>query len=66
MNATQTIRHYSDVHYMEPTPERRETDPANITEEPVDLLPASGLLIAVVLGAGLWALILTAGYFIFR
>ena len=66
MNTTQTIRHYSDVHYTEPTPARRDTDTANLSEEPVDLLPASAMLIAVVIGAGLWALILTAGWLIFR
>jgi hypothetical protein len=67
MDATQTINHYehSDVHYTDPADQRRD-DAARLGEEPTDLLPARGVVLSIAIGAGLWALILTAGWLIFR
>jgi hypothetical protein len=67
MDATQTINHYehSDVRYTIPA-DRREEDTAHLGEEQVDLLPARGVLLSVVIGAALWAVILAAGWLIFR
>jgi hypothetical protein len=67
MDATQTINHYerSDVRYTIPA-ERRDDDAAHLGEEQVDLLPARGVLLSIAIGAGLWAVILAAGWLIFR
>jgi hypothetical protein len=67
MDATQTISHYehSDVQY--PTqPDRRDADAQSATLEPVDLVPPRAILIAVVMGAALWGLIIGAGWLIFH
>ncbi len=68
MDATHTIHDYghSDVHYEAHLPERRAEDAARPGEEPVDLLPARGVLVCLVIGAGLWALILAVGWLILR
>jgi hypothetical protein len=67
MDATQTINHYehSDVRYTDPA-DRRDDDAAHLGEEQVDLFPARGVLLSVAIGAGLWAVILAAGWLIFR
>jgi hypothetical protein len=69
MDATQTLDHYdpSDVRYTElHQEERRDEDAVRVGEEPTDLLPARGVVLSVAIGAGLWALILTAVWLICR
>jgi hypothetical protein len=66
MDATQTLsyREHSDV-TADPELARRHAEVASDASED-NLLAARGVLISVVIGAGLWAVILTAGWLIFR
>jgi hypothetical protein len=65
MDATQTISHYEHVHATDPA-ERRDDVAAHEGEEQVDLLPARGVVLSIMIGASLWALILAIGWLIFR
>jgi hypothetical protein len=67
MDAIQTLlpyREHSDVS-ADPELARRRAEVASDASED-NLLAARGVLISVVIGAGLWAVILTAGWLIFR
>jgi hypothetical protein len=68
MDATQTIGHYphSDVHYADQLEQSDERHVERVGEEATDLLPARGVVFSIAIGAGLWALILGAGWLIFR
>jgi len=67
MDATQTLLPYREHADVPADPElaRRRVEAANDNSED-NLLAARGVLISVVIGAGLWAVILTAGWLIFR
>lgn len=69
MNATHTLLPgsvHSDVSHADPH-DRRKTDTANhVRDDQDNLLPARGVLISVVLGGGLWAVLLAVGWLIFR
>jgi hypothetical protein len=71
MDASHTIHpsytEHADVAHADPNQGRRRTDAArHASEEQDDLLPARGVAVSVLIGAGLWAIILTAGWLIFR
>jgi hypothetical protein len=53
------------VPYTDPAV-RRDDVTAHLGEEQVDLLPARGVLLSIAIGAGLWAVILAAGWLIFH
>lgn len=67
MDATQTLVDYEHTatRYVD-LPQRRADDAARIEAEPIDHVPARAIVIAVVMGVGLWALIIGAGWLIFR
>src|SRR5689334_8112225 len=67
MDATHTITDYehSDVLHTDPA-NRRDDEALRAGEEQVDLLPARGIALSLVIGAGLWALILATGWLIFH
>lgn len=67
MDATHTISDYDHtaLPLEAPLPERR-VENARADEEPIDLLPARGILVAVLIGAAMWAVILAVGWLIFR
>jgi len=69
MDATHSLhyREHSNVSHANPVPSRRRIDAdRDLPERHDDLLPARSVVIAVAIGAGLWAVILTAGWLIFR
>lgn len=70
MNATQTIipcGDPTDEAHADANHHRRRTDSARQRlDEQDNLLSARSVLISVVIGAALWAVILTAGWLIFR
>jgi hypothetical protein len=67
MDATQTLLPYSEHSEVSADPQLARRH-AEIAGDPAEdnLLAARGVLISVVIGAGLWAVILTAGWLIFR
>ena len=67
MDATQTLLPYSEHSEVSADPQlaRRRAEIAGDPSED-NLLPARSVLIAVAIGAGLWTVILTAGWLIFR
>lgn len=66
MDATHTLEPTA-VSHAEPLPARRRTDAGNhLSDQQDDLLSASSVLISVVIGAGLWAVLIMAGWLIFR
>jgi hypothetical protein len=66
MDATQTINHCDHVPYTDPADRRDDDVATHLGEEQVDLLPARGVLLSIAIGAGLWAVILGAGWLIFH
>jgi hypothetical protein len=70
MDATQSLLRYSeqsDVSQADPNQGRRRTDSGRLPpEEQDDLLPARGVLVSVVIGAGMWAILIGVGWLIFR
>ena len=70
MDAIQSLLRYSehsDASHADPQQDRRRTDVARRSpEDHDDLLPARGVLVSVVIGAGLWAVLIAAGWFIFH
>jgi hypothetical protein len=71
MDATQNLLRYSEpsdsAHHADAHQDRRRTDVARRSpEEHDDLLPARGVLVSVLIGAGLWAILIGVGWLIFR
>jgi hypothetical protein len=71
MDATQSLIRYSehsdDASRADPNQGRRRADSGRLPpEEQDDLLPARGVLVSVVIGVGMWAILIGIGWLIFR
>ena len=67
MDAIHTLLpHSADEACREAPPANRKLDAARPTPDGDDLNAARGVLVSLILGGGLWLILLTAGWLIFR